>query len=214
MRWTGTHDFAESGVPDAVTPGDVSALVAFQATLPPPTVKQDLPDDWRAAAAEGEKQFDSVGCTSCHRATLPLKSLIFTDPAPYDMAGTLRAGEVKKGITIDLDAVPFAKDLKKNDKGEWLIPLYSDLKRHLIVDNQVNQLGNELQAQRFVERDVFLTPRLWGVARQRPMGTAATSVCSTRSSPRMAARRGSHATPTSRSTDMIATLSSPSCVRK
>ena len=43
VRWTGSHDFAESGVPDAVTPGDVSALVAFQATLPPPTVKADLP---------------------------------------------------------------------------------------------------------------------------------------------------------------------------
>jgi hypothetical protein len=170
VRWTGTHDFSESGVPDAVTPGDVSALVAFQATLPPPTVKQNLPDDWRAAAAEGEKQFDSVGCTSCHRATLPLKSLIFTDPAPYDMAGTLRAGEVKRGVSIDLTQYAFAKDLKKNDKGEWLIPLYSDLKRHLIVDNQVNQLGNELQAQRFVERDVFLTPRLWGVGSTAPYG--------------------------------------------
>ena len=40
VRWTGTHDFDESGVPDAVTPGDVTALVAFQATLPPPTVKR------------------------------------------------------------------------------------------------------------------------------------------------------------------------------
>ena len=35
VRWTGSHDFAESGMPDAVTAGDVSALVAFQATLAP-----------------------------------------------------------------------------------------------------------------------------------------------------------------------------------
>ena len=55
VRWTGSHDFAESGVPDAITDGDVSALVAFQATLPPPTVKADLPDDWRQAASEGAK---------------------------------------------------------------------------------------------------------------------------------------------------------------
>ncbi len=47
VRWTGSHDFAESGVPDSITAGDVSALVAFQATLPPPTVKADMPDDWR-----------------------------------------------------------------------------------------------------------------------------------------------------------------------
>jgi hypothetical protein len=170
VRWTGSHDFAESGVPDAITAGDVSALVAFQATLAPPTVKTDLPDDWRAAAADGAKTFDAIGCPSCHVKTLPLRSMVFTDPAPYDMAGTLRSGEVKAPITIDLSALPFARTLQKNDKGEWLIPLYSDLKRHLIVDEQVNALGNELQAQRFVERDVFLTPRLWGVGSTAPYG--------------------------------------------
>ena len=170
VRWTGSHDFAESGVPDAVTAGDVSALVAFQATLPPPTVKVDLPDDWRQAAAEGARQFDAIGCPSCHVKTLPLKSLVFTDPAPYDMAGTLRASEVRTPIRVDLSSLPFAKGLQKNDRGEWLIPLYSDLKRHLIVDETVNALGNELQAQRFVERDVFLTPRLWGVGSTAPYG--------------------------------------------
>jgi cytochrome c peroxidase len=168
VRWTGSHDFSESGVPDAVTPGDISALVAFQATLPPPTVKTDLPDDWRKAAAEGERHFNEVGCTSCHRPTLPLKSLSFTDPAPYDMAGTLREGEVNKGVVIDLS--PLAAHLKRNEKGEWLIPLFSDLKRHLVVDAEVASLGNELQAQRFVERDVFLTPRLWGVGSTAPYG--------------------------------------------
>jgi hypothetical protein len=170
VRWTGSHDFDESGVPDAVSAGDVSALVAFQATLPPPTVKADLPEDWRVAAATGAKQFASIGCTSCHIPALPLKSLLFTDPAPYDMAGTLRAGEVRKPIVIDLSQQPFASRLAKNDKGEWLVPLFSDLKRHLIVDDQVNALGNELQAQRFVERDVFLTPRLWGVGSTAPYG--------------------------------------------
>src|SRR5579871_5555912 len=170
VRWTGSHDFAESGVSDAITDGDVSALVAFQATLAPPTVKADLPDDWRQAAGEGSRTFNEIGCASCHIETLPLKSLVFTDPAPYDMAGTLRSAEVKEPIRIDLSALPFAKTLKRNDKGEWLIPLYSDLKRHLIVDERVNALGNELQAQRFVERDVFLTPRLWGVGSTAPYG--------------------------------------------
>jgi len=170
VRWTGSHDFAESGVPDAITAGDVSALVAFQATLAPPTVKANLPDDWRQAASEGAQTFNDIGCASCHFETLPLKSLAFTDPAPYDMAGTLRTGEVKQPIRIDLAALPFASTLKKNEKGEWLIPLFSDLKRHLIVDETVNALGNELQAQRFVERDVFLTPRLWGVGSTAPYG--------------------------------------------
>jgi CxxC motif-containing protein (DUF1111 family) len=86
------------------------------------------------------------------------------------MAGTLRAGEVKRGIRVDLAEQPFAKQLARNAEGEWMIPLFSDLKRHLVVDSDVNQLGNELQAQRFVERDVFLTPRLWGVGSTAPYG--------------------------------------------
>ena len=134
------------------------------------TLSADLRDDWRAAAKGGVETFNAIGCASCHMQTLPLKSLVFTDPAPYDMAGTLRSGEVKEPIRIDLGTLPFAKTLQKNDKGEWLIPLYSDLKRHLIVDERVNALGNELQAQRFVERDVFLTPRLWGVGSTAPYG--------------------------------------------
>jgi len=170
VRWTGSHDFADSGVPDAVTAGDVSALVAFQATLAPPTVKTELPDDWRQATRDGANVFKEIGCASCHIERLPLKSLVFTDPAPYDMAGTLRSSEVKTPIRIDLGAMPFAKTLEKNDKGEWLIPLYSDLKRHLVVDETVNALGNEFLAQRFVERDVFLTPRLWGVGSTAPYG--------------------------------------------
>ena len=170
VRWTGSHDFSGAGVPDAITDGDVSALVAFVATLPPPTVKTDLPDDWRTAAQKGEKHFEELGCVSCHRQTLPLKSLVFTDPAPYDMAGTLRKGETHGVIRIDLGQFAFAKTLKRNDKGEYLIPVFSDLKRHLMVDEQVNALGNELQAQRFVERDVFLTPRLWGVGSTAPYG--------------------------------------------
>ena len=170
VRWTGSHDFSGAGVPDAITDGDVSALVAFVATLPPPTVKTELPDDWRTAAEKGEKRFEELGCVSCHRQTLPLKSLVFTDPAPYDMAGTLRNGETHGVIRIDLGQLAFAKTLKRNDEGEYLIPLFSDLKRHLMVDEQVNALGNELQAQRFVERDVFLTPRLWGVGSTAPYG--------------------------------------------
>ena len=35
VRWTGSHDFAESGVPDAITAGDVSALVAFPGDAAP-----------------------------------------------------------------------------------------------------------------------------------------------------------------------------------
>ncbi len=75
-----------------------------------------MPDDWRQAAKDGAESFNAIGCASCHTQTLPLKSLVFTDPAPYDMAGTLRFGEVKDPIRIDLSALPFAKMLQKTTR--------------------------------------------------------------------------------------------------
>ncbi len=169
-RWTGTDDFDGDGVPDELSPGDVSALVAFQATLAAPT--RMVPDDqrWRDAAARGEQVFGALGCDSCHKPFLPLDSLTFADPAPYDTAGTLRMGEVAKPISYDLGMLDWVKALPRNDKGQILVPLFSDMKRHRISDGEESTLGNELIAQRFVERDVFLTPRLWGVGSTAPYG--------------------------------------------
>ncbi len=169
-RWTGTDDFDGDGHPDELSPGDVSALVAFQATLPAPT--RMVPGDpaWQAAAARGEKVFTAMGCAMCHRPNLPLNSLTFTDPAPYDTAGTLRPGEVAKPISYDLGLLDWVKKLPRNDKGQILVPLFGDLKRHHISDGQVSRLGNELLAQRFVERDVFITAELWGVGSTAPYG--------------------------------------------
>ncbi|MCB1489861.1 MAG: hypothetical protein KDJ88_20680 [Bauldia sp.] len=169
-RWTGTADFDEDGHDDELTPGDVSALVAFQATLPSPV--EVVPDDpaWREAAARGAGVFDALGCAACHKPELPLDSLVFADPAPYDTAGTLRTGEVQTPAVYDLDLLDWAKTLPRNDKGQFLVPIYGDLKRHVIADEEVNALANELLSQRFVERDTFITAELWGVASTAPYG--------------------------------------------
>ncbi len=169
-RWTGTDDFDQDGHADELSPGDISALVAFQAALPAP--KEVMPDDpaWREAAAAGAKTFEDLGCAACHRPTLPLKSLAFTDPSPYDLSGTLRPGEVAKPAVYDLGLLDWAKSLQRNDKGEYLVPLYGDLKRHKIADNEITAFGNEILAQRFVERDIFITAELWGVASTAPYG--------------------------------------------
>ena len=50
------------------------------------------------------------------------------------------------------------------------MPLFGDLKRHKMTDQQIALLGNELLAQRFVERDVFQTTELWGIASTAPYG--------------------------------------------
>ena len=51
-----------------------------------------------------------------------------------------------------------------------MVPLFGDLKRHRISDQKHAKLGNELLAQRFVERDVFMTAELWGIASTAPYG--------------------------------------------
>ena len=169
-RWTGTADFDEDGKSDELGDGDISAITLWQATLPAPTRKQNLPDIWQTAAQKGEALFGDLGCAGCHRPALPLKSLTFSDPAPYDMAGTLNARDVREPITVDLGKTTWAARLKRNAEGEWLVPLFGDLKRHVIVDEGASALGNEIMGQRFVERDVFMTAELWGVGSTAPYG--------------------------------------------
>lgn len=169
-RWTDETDFDGDGVTGEMTHGDVSAMVAWQATRPPPL--RQTPDDtaWRQAATRGDQLFDSYGCASCHMRALPLDSLGFADPGPHDMAGTLSSGEIDDAAVYDLALLEWSKTLKRDENGAWLVPLFGDLKRHKMVDLQVSALGNELLSQRFVERDVFQTAELWGIGSTAPYG--------------------------------------------
>ncbi|MBO9423132.1 hypothetical protein J7444_00280 [Labrenzia sp. R4_1] len=169
-RWTGTDDFDADGFAHEFSDGQISALVAWQATLPPPGRKQDMPEIWEKAAARGELIFDEIGCTSCHVPALPLNSLVFHDPGPFDTAGTLRQSDVDQPLALDLATLEWVKTLPRDDSGRVLVPLFGDLKRHKIADPANDTLGNELLAQRFVARDVFITAELWGIGSTAPYG--------------------------------------------
>ncbi|MEP3047089.1 MAG: di-heme oxidoredictase family protein [Roseibium sp.] len=169
-QWTGSNDFDDDGFQSEMSQGQISALVAWQATLPAPTIKQDLPDIWQDAANNGETLFSDVGCASCHVPSLPLDSLIFHDPGPFDTAGTLRQSDIETPLALDLGTLDWVKDLPRDDQGRVLVPLYGDLKRHKIADAANETLGNELLAQRFVARDVFITSELWGIGSTAPYG--------------------------------------------
>ena len=168
-RWTGEADFDGDGKANEISDGDVSAMVAWQAGLEPPVRMQPQQPAWREAAARGEDVFADLGCGECHIPALPLASLKFADPGPLDMAGTLREGELAE-VIYDLELLAWAASLPRNEKGEVLVPLFGDLKRHVIADQEVATLGNELLAQRFVERNVFMTAELWGVGSTDPYG--------------------------------------------
>lgn len=166
VRWTGSADFDRDGIADELTEGDLTALALFQATLPPP--RQILPDDprLREAAIEGETLFGDVGCAGCHRPSLPLESAIFSEPGALHPAGTLRAGEGPVAL-VDLDAW---FDLERGADGRFLVPAFTDLKRHVIADARHPHFANERLSQNFVPRDVFRTAPLWGVGSTAPYG--------------------------------------------
>lgn len=169
-RWTGVDDFDRDGVSDEVWPGDITAMVAFQATLPPPRQVLPIAAARRAAAEAGEKLFTDVGCASCHMLSLPLESAVFSEPNPYNPAGNLRVQDVARPMYFDLASVATASGLKTDAQGRLLVPLFSDLKRHVIADFETPHFANEQLAQRFVNRDEFLTSRLWGVGNTAPYG--------------------------------------------
>ena len=169
-RWTGESDFDEDGHHNEIQSGDISALVAWQATRPIPTVLTPENEQWQTAAMAGETTFTRIGCAQCHRPALPLHSLDFADPGHFDSAGTRRHNEDDANAIYNLALYRWAQQLPRNDNGDILVPLFGDLKRHKIADQEVAALGNELLSQRFVERDVFITSELWGIASTAPYG--------------------------------------------
>ena len=52
-RWTGETDFDEDGITAELSSADISALVAWQATLRPPIVAKPENAEWQAAAKNG-----------------------------------------------------------------------------------------------------------------------------------------------------------------
>jgi cytochrome c peroxidase len=167
---TGEVDFDGDGKTDEVSEGLVSALVAFQASLPTPIEVAYGNPDWQARSVAGRALFDKIGCSSCHVAALPLHDLKFEDPGPYDTAGTLSDRDVAHPAIYDLSQLDWVKALPRDANGDVLVPMFSDLKRHQIADSGEDHFANEVQSQSFVARDTFATPGLWGVADTAPYG--------------------------------------------
>ena len=167
---TAEDDFDGDGVASEFSPGQVSAMVAYQAALPPPVARAHAKPDWRDAGIRGQAVFERIGCAGCHISELPLDSLVFADPGPHDTAGTLAASDVSQPALYDLAGLDWAGQLRRDVEGRVLVPLFGDLKRHVISDNRHTHFGNELMGQGFVARDTFMTAELWGVADTGPYG--------------------------------------------
>ena len=172
---TGDPDFDEDGVIRELTIGDITAAVMFQASLGVPG--RVLPADpaARATIDHGEQLFADIGCASCHVPAMALNDAVFSEPNPFNPAGTWKDASqtysidlTKQGEGPHLDGVPGGRGA--------VVHAYTDLKRHDLCDAEITYFCNEMFAQgRPAHGGVpgahfFLTRKLWDVANSAPYG--------------------------------------------
>jgi hypothetical protein len=112
--------------------------------LLPPTTTSFIED-----FARGREKFHEIGCASCHTPMLVLNDpvLRLEGLPPIDLSREMRRP------AIEYDA----------NLGGYPVWLFSDLKRHNMGRDNV-----ALHEQRGVAKNMYLTPRLWGVADSAP----------------------------------------------
>ena len=163
-RFGDAVDHDADGMTDELSRGDVTALVMFQATLPAPVRMEPDNADARAAAERGETLFSEMGCASCHIPELPLASAVFSEPNPFNPSGKLQVNDVDSPYEVDLVSVGGLSGLRRNEAGDVMVPVFTDLKRHKMGD----VLNNEALEEEGVPTDEWLTRKLWGFASEPP----------------------------------------------
>ena len=155
---------------------DVTAVALFQATLPVPG--RIIPNDpaVEAAVLAGEEAFASVGCTECHRPTMPLNNPVFSEPNPYNPPGNLLPGQVpQRSVNLNTSSALPRPRLRAASTGVTYVPAFTDLKIHDICSGptdpnieKLNQNAPAGSAAFFAGNSQFLTKKLWGAANEPP----------------------------------------------
>ena len=155
-------DLDRDGIVNELTEGDITAVTIFQATLDFPDNVFSENDEIKSAQLKGKEVFNNIGCASCHMPTLPLKSLMFVEPGPLNTEISTTLAESKKTLVVNLE--DYVSKLEKDDDGNYLIPIWSDLKRH----DMGPKLDNERPLQKGVPTNYWLTKKLWGFYSEPP----------------------------------------------
>ena len=137
------------GVVDEILIGELSAMHIFEVTSDRPT--HDLAQQ---QVNQGFQLFNSLGCATCHMPAIHTNSNLLPLAYPEVESDPLQ----NVYINIDLQGgnagfapSPFTKGI--------VVPMFSDLKRHDVGTAETT--GDPLD-------NVFITPRLWGVADTAP----------------------------------------------
>ena len=155
-------DSDRDGVINELTEGDITAITLFQATLDYPTRSVSSDPIIKKSQNNGEIIFENIGCSGCHMPNLPLKSLNFVEPGPFNTENSTTLSESNNNLVVDLE--DYVSKLDKDANGNYLVPLYSDLKRH----DMGQLLDNERPLQKGVPTNYWLTKKLWGFYSEPP----------------------------------------------
>jgi len=177
-------DEDHDGPKNELSVGDMTAFTIYMAAQPRPVTKIELDDlgilaankqklkpEERTQIQNGEKLFDSIGCTACHKKELALDSSVFYEPSnSLYHRDDKKLFKTKGQVQVDLEAegvkpehpVKFdlAKDLPDNrfckgtqetllgafekQNGKTVVRLYGDLKRHWMGD-ELSERVDELE---------------------------------------------------------------------
>ena len=155
-------DLDRDGIVNELTEGDITAVTIFQATLDFPDNIFSKNEKIKSAQLKGKEIFNNIGCASCHMPALPLKSLMFVEPGPLNTEISTTIVESKKTLVVNLE--DYVSKLDKDKDGNYLIPIWSDLKRH----DMGSKLDNERPLQKGVPTNYWLTKKLWGFYSEPP----------------------------------------------
>ena len=155
-------DLDRDGIVNELTEGDITAVTIFQATLDFPDNIFSENEEIKSAQLKGKEIFNNIGCASCHMPTLPLKSLMFVEPGPLNTEISTTIVESKKTLVVNLE--DYVSKLDKDKDGNYLIPIWSDLKRH----DMGSKLDNERPLKKGVPTNYWLTKKLWGFYSEPP----------------------------------------------
>ena len=174
-------DHDGDGVDRELTIGDITALVAFQASLGVPGRVLPADPKERAAVTRGEEMFarpvemGGAGCASCHRPAMKLNKAVFSEPYYENpIEGSFR--DLSQSWTFDLTREgpgPFAE---ATGDGGAIVRAYTDLKRHNMCDDEIDHFCNETFGQGRLSEDgipgtqFFITRKLWDAGSSAPYG--------------------------------------------
>ena len=172
-------DFDQDGVASELTVGDITATTIFQAALGVPG--RVMPSDPTALAMveNGQTQFSAIGCAGCHVPEMTLESVFYSEPNPFNPAGTF--SDVSQSYTFDMTTIGEGPLLEPASDRGAIVRAYTDLMRHNLCDpadmvDAIRYYCNEQLAQNRPDQnslpgaEFFLTRKLWDVGNSAPYG--------------------------------------------